>query len=97
MAGPIAQAREMAKCAFAAAREDTATGLEGWLNGLNMIVGRTPDFCGSHNFFDGHMVELIAQFRPIQEYIVLDLPPLLGVADARFLSIQADMTVLVVR
>ncbi|HEX7784283.1 MAG TPA: polysaccharide biosynthesis tyrosine autokinase [Sphingobium sp.] len=67
------------------------------IEGLDMILMRAPDFSGTHYFGSGKMEELIAQFRKTYQFIVLDLPPMLGVADARFLSQQADATVLVVR
>ncbi|CAN5197844.1 polysaccharide biosynthesis tyrosine autokinase [soil metagenome] len=67
------------------------------VGGLDLILVKTPDFSGSHLFGGDQMADLIDQFRDSYQFIVLDLPPLLGVADARFLSMQADATVLVVR
>jgi capsular exopolysaccharide synthesis family protein len=67
------------------------------VGGLDLILVKAPDFTGSHLFGGDQMAQLIDQFRDTYQFIVLDLPPLLGVADARFLSMQADATVLVVR
>ncbi|QUT05316.1 polysaccharide biosynthesis tyrosine autokinase [Sphingobium phenoxybenzoativorans] len=67
------------------------------IEGLDMILMRAPDFSGTNYFGNGKMEALVEQFRKTYQFIVLDLPPMLGVADARFLSQQADATVLVVR
>jgi capsular exopolysaccharide synthesis family protein len=50
------------------------------------------------DLFSGDMmVELVKKMRPFYDYIILDTPPLLGIADSRTLAGLADAALLVVR
>lgn len=55
-------------------------------------------FFSSENLFGEHAMDaLMRDLRGRYEHIVLDLPPLLGLADGRFLAILADATIVVVK
>lgn len=67
------------------------------VDGLDLILMREPVFTGSRPFAGERMARLIGQLRARYAFIILDLPPLMGVADARALAVMADATALVVR
>ncbi len=61
-----------------------------------MLV-RSPYFSSGDLFGDGQMKEILDSLRGRYDKIVLDLPPLVGLADGRFLAVMADATALAVR
>ncbi|AUW57925.1 chain-length determining protein [Sphingobium sp. SCG-1] len=65
--------------------------------GLDHLLVRAPYFSSEDLFGADAMKNLLAQLRTRYDHIVLDLPPLVGLADGRFLSVLADATVLIVR
>lgn len=67
------------------------------VEGLDLILVREPVFSGNRPFAGERMARLIGQMRTRYDFIILDLPPLMGVADARALAVMADATALVVR
>ena len=64
---------------------------------LDQLLVRAPWFSSENLFGDGKMEQVLAGLRSRYELIVLDLPPLLGLADGRFLAAMADTTALVIR
>ncbi|MGE4324105.1 MAG: AAA family ATPase, partial [Sphingobium sp.] len=64
---------------------------------LDHLLVRSPYFSSENLFGDGKMEGLLAQLRQRYESIVLDLPPLIGLADGRFIAALADVAVLVIR
>jgi len=67
------------------------------IDNLDQLLVRAPFFSSENLFGDGKMESLLAQLRSRYESIVLDLPPLVGLADGRFLAAMADATVLAIR
>ncbi|MDX3909291.1 MAG: AAA family ATPase [Sphingobium sp.] len=65
--------------------------------GLDHLLVRAPYFSSEDLFGADAMRNLLDQLRTRYDHIVLDLPPLVGLADGRFLSVLADATVLIVR
>ncbi len=65
--------------------------------GLDHLLVRSPYFSSEDLFGGGGMEALIAEMRTRYEQIVLDLPPLVGLADGRFLAVLADTTALALR
>jgi succinoglycan biosynthesis transport protein ExoP len=65
--------------------------------GLDHLLVRSPYFSSEDLFGAGGMEELLNEMRRSYDLIVLDLPPLVGLADGRFLAAQADTVALVVR
>jgi capsular exopolysaccharide synthesis family protein len=64
---------------------------------LDQILVVSPYFSGENLFGEGRMEKLLEVLRDRYEYIILDLPPLMGLADGRFLAVFADVTALVVK
>ncbi|BCA63402.1 hypothetical protein HMP09_2636 [Sphingomonas sp. HMP9] len=64
---------------------------------LDQLLVATPYFSGENLFGEGRMEQLLEAARARYDYIVLDLPPLMGLADGRYLATLADATVLVVK
>jgi succinoglycan biosynthesis transport protein ExoP len=64
---------------------------------LDQLLVISPYFSAENLFGEGRMEKLLEVLRERYEYIVLDLPPLMGLADGRYLSVLADTTVLVVK
>lgn len=64
---------------------------------LDMLIGREPFFTPKDIFAEPAMRQLLAWAKTRYQTIILDLPPVLGVADARTLAMLADATVLVVK
>uniref|UniRef100_UPI000A67C335 tyrosine-protein kinase family protein n=1 Tax=Sphingomonas sp. CCH9-F2 TaxID=1768778 RepID=UPI000A67C335 len=64
---------------------------------LDQLLVRTPYFSSGDLFGDGAMEDLLGALRDRYDHIVLDLPPIVGLADGRFLAVLADATALCVR
>ena len=64
---------------------------------LDQILVVSPYFSAENLFGEGRMEKLLEAVRDRYEHIVLDLPPLMGLADGRYLAVLADATVLVVK
>ncbi|GLT01103.1 hypothetical protein GCM10007897_24940 [Sphingobium jiangsuense] len=67
------------------------------IDNLDQLLVRSPFFSSENLFGDGKMEELLRRLRSRYESIVLDLPPLVGLADGRFLATMADAAVLAIR
>jgi len=65
--------------------------------GLDLLCVRVPTFTPVDLFDTGAMATLLAQVRQRYDHILLDTPPLLGVADSRTLAKLADGVVLLVK
>ncbi|PZU57352.1 MAG: chain-length determining protein [Sphingobium sp.] len=65
--------------------------------GLDLMMVNAPHFSGEDLFGGDRMADLVEQMKHRYDFIVLDLPPLMGVADARFLSAMADAVAFVVK
>ncbi len=65
--------------------------------GLDLLPVAEPFFSAEDLFGDGRLTRMLAGLRDRYGLIVLDLPPVLGLADARTVAAQADMVVLAVR
>ncbi len=65
--------------------------------GLDHLLVKEPYFSSEDLFGGGAMDSLLKMLRASYDMIVLDLPPLVGLADGRFLAAMADATVLIVR
>lgn len=64
---------------------------------LDQILVVEPYFSAENLFGEGRMEKLLDVLRARYDYIVLDLPPLIGLADGRYLAVLADATALVVK
>lgn len=69
----------------------------GGVDNLDVLLVRETFFNSGNLFGDGKMKAIIAAVRPRYDAVVLDLPPLLGLADGRFLAAMADVVALVIR
>ena len=69
----------------------------GDIPGLDHLLVSEPYFSSEDLFGGGAMDTLLKGLRASYDMIVLDLPPLVGLADGRFLAAMADATVLIVR
>jgi capsular exopolysaccharide synthesis family protein len=69
----------------------------GDLPNLDHLLTRSPYFSSGNLFGDGTMEQLLATLRDRYELIVLDLPPLIGLADGRFIAAMADVVAMIVR
>ncbi|WP_293884083.1 polysaccharide biosynthesis tyrosine autokinase [Sphingomonas sp.] len=65
--------------------------------GLDHLLVLAPYFSSEDLFGGGNFERLLAGLRQKYEHIVLDLPPLVGLADGRFLAVLADATALAVK
>jgi capsular exopolysaccharide synthesis family protein len=65
--------------------------------GLALMMVNEPDFSGQDLFSGNAMVGLLEKLRDRYDVIVMDLPPVMGVADARFLSAIADVVTFVIK
>ena len=65
--------------------------------GLDILPVREPSFTPVDLFSGGAMKAELAKLRARYDYIILDTPPLLGVADARTLAKLADGVLVMVR
>lgn len=64
---------------------------------LDHMLVREPYFSSEDLFGNGGMERVLAEVRAKYDLIVLDLPPLVGLADGRFLAVLADVTALIIR
>jgi uncharacterized protein involved in exopolysaccharide biosynthesis/Mrp family chromosome partitioning ATPase len=64
---------------------------------LDQMLVKTQYFSSENLFGGDDMEQLLAGLRGRYDHIVLDLPPLIGLADGRFLAVLADATALVIR
>ncbi|SFG20323.1 capsular exopolysaccharide family [Novosphingobium sp. CF614] len=64
---------------------------------LDQILVTAPYFSAENLFGEGRIEQLLGALRARYDYIVLDLPPLMGLADGRFLAAYADVTMLIVK
>jgi capsular exopolysaccharide synthesis family protein len=67
------------------------------VDGMDQLLVRTPYYSSGDLFGTGAMERLLEEVRGRYDSIVLDLPPLVGLADGRFLAVLADATALAVR
>jgi succinoglycan biosynthesis transport protein ExoP len=65
--------------------------------GLKLLPVREPTFTAADLFGGGAIDELLTKLKGEFDFILLDTPPMLGVADARTLAIKADGVVLLVK
>lgn len=65
--------------------------------GLDHLLVARPSTAAGDLFGNGRMEQLLAVLRGRYDHVVLDLPPLMGLADGRFLAALADATLLVVK
>ncbi|WP_267387582.1 AAA family ATPase [Sphingomonas sp. GC_Shp_3] len=78
------------------ARVDEAI-VPGDVPGLDHMLVVSRYFSSEDIFGGGAMDRLLNELRGRYDHIVLDLPPLMGLADGRFLAALADATILVVK
>jgi capsular exopolysaccharide synthesis family protein len=64
---------------------------------LDHLIVTAPYFSSEDLFGGGNMERLLTHLRGEYEQIVLDLPPLVGLADGRFLAVLADAVALVIK
>ncbi|MFZ2994697.1 GumC family protein [Sphingobium sp.] len=69
----------------------------GDVDNLDHLLVRETHFSSGNLFGDGRMERLLAGLRGRYELIVLDLPPILGLADGRFIAVMADAVAMVLR
>ncbi|CAN5616427.1 polysaccharide biosynthesis tyrosine autokinase [soil metagenome] len=67
------------------------------LANLDQIIVRKPHFTSENLFGNDLMPQLLEHLSSKYDAIILDLPPLVGLADGRFLAALADTVVLVVK
>lgn len=65
--------------------------------GLDHLLVVSRYFSSEDIFGGGAMEGLLSEMRGRYDQIVLDLPPLMGLADGRFLAVMADATIMVVK
>ncbi|MDF0490648.1 polysaccharide biosynthesis tyrosine autokinase [Sphingomonas sp. H39-1-10] len=71
--------------------------LPGDVPGLDQLLVVSRYFSSEDLFGGGAMENLLNTLRGRYDHIVLDLPPLMGLADGRFLAVLADATIMVVK
>jgi len=71
--------------------------LHDMVQSLDMLLVTKPFFSPEDLFGDGRMANLLAKLRTSYSLIVLDLPPVMGLADARTISALADSVALAIR
>ncbi|WBH16357.1 AAA family ATPase [Sphingomonas radiodurans] len=64
---------------------------------LDQLLVLSPYFSAENLFGEGRMEQLLSTLRERYDHIVLDLPPLMGLADGRYLAVLADATAVVVK
>lgn len=64
---------------------------------LDQVLVLSPYFSAENLFGEGRMEQLLGSLRDRYDHIVLDLPPLMGLADGRFLAVLADATAVVIK
>ncbi len=79
------------------AQDDTAVFHSG-IEGLDLLVaGDWPETFNSERLADGIFAKCLQRWRKRYDFILLDSPPVLPVADARILAGQADGTIMILR
>lgn len=66
-------------------------------SGLDLLTVAQPYFSSEDLFGGDAMAHMLNDLRGRYDQIILDLPPVLGLADARFLAALGDAVVLIVR
>lgn len=69
----------------------------GDVENLDHFLVMAPHYSSENLFGDGKMAALIEHLRGRYDHIILDLPPLVGLADGRLLAGLADATALVIK
>lgn len=64
---------------------------------LDLLLVREPHFSATDMFGSKDMERLLQELKSRYDVIVLDVPPLVGLADSRFLTRLADTNVLIVQ
>jgi len=64
---------------------------------FDMIMVRMPYFNATNLFDSDRMAKLIAYARANYDQVVIDLPPIVGLADGRFLAGLADQVIFVIK
>ncbi len=67
------------------------------LENLDQIIVQKPYFSSENLFGNDLMSKFLDQLTERYETVILDLPPLVGLADGRFLAALADAVVLVIK
>jgi len=67
------------------------------LDNLDQMIVNKPYFSSENLFGNDSMPKLLEELATRYDVIVLDLPPLLGLADGRFLAALADAVVMVIK
>ncbi|MFZ3482963.1 GumC family protein [Sphingomonas sp. 3-13AW] len=67
------------------------------LENLDQIIVHKPYFSSENLFGNDLMPKILEELSERYDTIILDLPPLVGLADARFLAALADAVALVIR
>lgn len=65
--------------------------------GLDIITVKTPFYTAQDLFDGGALEKMLNQLRQRYTYIILDLPPILGMADGRAIAAQADAVAVMVK
>ncbi len=64
---------------------------------LDQVLVLSPYFSAENLFGEGRMEQLLSNLRDRYDHIVLDLPPLMGLADGRFLAALSDVVAVVIK
>ncbi|MEP9401775.1 GumC family protein [Sphingomonas silueang] len=64
---------------------------------LDQILVQKPYFSSENMFGDGQMQTMLDELSKRYDTIILDLPPLVGLADGRFIAALADAVVLAIK
>ena len=64
---------------------------------LDQVLVLSPFFSPENLFGEGRMEQLLGNLRDRYDHIVLDLPPLMGLADGRFLAALSDVVAVVIK
>ena len=67
------------------------------LDGMDQILVRAPYFSSENLFGNQTMNDVLSALSERYDAVILDLPPLLGLADGRFIAALSDAVVLIVK
>jgi succinoglycan biosynthesis transport protein ExoP len=67
------------------------------IENLDQLLVQTPYFSSEDLFGNGQMQVLLNELAERYDAVILDLPPLIGLADGRFLAALADAVVLAIK
>ena len=67
------------------------------IKNLDILPVKEAYFSATDLFGDAQMEKLLNQLKDNYDYVILDTPPILGVADARTLGVLSDAVVLLIR